>query len=202
MLVSAVEHYSYCPRQCGLIHLESVWDENVFTIRGSKTHQRADEPTTRIERGKRIERALPIWSEQYGLIGRADVVEFESGGAIVPVEYKSGKAKSIKHASVQLCAQTLCLEEMFGVPIPKGALYFVAERKRVEVALDADIRTQCLETIARIRLMMEQERLPMPVADKRCLKCSLIDACLPFTVKRVQTIDSNLFVPLPEKELP
>lgn len=169
MMISAIEHYSYCPRQCGLIHIEDVFDENVFTIRGRQVHDRVDEPIARFERGKRVERALPIWSETFGLTGRADVVEIEEGtqGVIIPmpVEYKSGKARHADHASLQLCAQAICLEEMFKVPVTQGALYFFAEKKRLLVAIDSELRRQTLAVVDAIRAMMAGGGLPAPVAD-------------------------------------
>lgn len=202
MLVSAVEHFSYCPRQCGLIHVEQVFDENVFTIRGRIAHERVDEPTTRTERGVRVERALPIWSEKLGLIGKADVVEFHPDGRVVPVEYKSGKAKKIVHASLQLCAQALCLEEMFGVAIPQAALFFVADRKRVPVELDETLRASTLATIGAIREMAVARELPEPFADARCPKCSLFDACQPELVLAINRARDDLFRPRPLRELP
>ena len=42
--ISALEHYSYCPRQAALIYLEAVWDENLYTLRGRFVHEQADEP--------------------------------------------------------------------------------------------------------------------------------------------------------------
>ena len=90
VLISAIEHYAYCPRQFGLIHLEQVYEENVFTLQGQALHERADEALTSCEEGKRVERALPLWSDRYGLLGKADVVEFYADGRVWPVEYKRG----------------------------------------------------------------------------------------------------------------
>jgi len=196
--ISALEHASYCPRQCALIHLESVWDENVFTLRGSAAHQRADEPTTRQEGGRRIERGLPLWSERYGLIGKADVVEFDSSGTPYPVEYKSGPAREGRHESIQLCAQALCLEEMLGTDVPKGALFWIASRKRVEIALDENLRARTLEIIAATRSILQGTDLPEPANDKRCPKCSLLDACLPGAIVRAR-LAFDPFAPRPER---
>jgi CRISPR-associated exonuclease Cas4 len=40
IMLSALQHWSYCPRQCALIHVEQVFDENVFTMRGNAAHER------------------------------------------------------------------------------------------------------------------------------------------------------------------
>ncbi|MFQ3588508.1 MAG: CRISPR-associated protein Cas4 [Fimbriimonadaceae bacterium] len=204
--ISAIEHVSYCPRQCGLIHLEAVWEENVFTIRGRLLHERVDEPTTRTERGVRAERALPLWSEKYGLIGKADLVEFrprpDGGVAPYPVEYKSGGPKHRHHAELQLCAQALCLEEMLGVDVPAGALFFAKTRERLEIPLDEPLRSQTIAAIEGVRRLLSQERLEEPVADQRCPDCSLKDACMPEVARLARRVETRLFAPRPEAELP
>ncbi len=205
VMISALAQFSYCPRRCGLMHVESVWEENTFTLRGTELHERADLPVTRTEHGKVIERALPIWSEEYGLVGRADVVEFTpvsvSGPIIVPVEYKSGKPKRKIHASIQLAAQALCLEEMFCCVVPFGALYFFATNERIEIEITSGLREMAMEATDQVRAMMDGGVLPPPVDDDRCPKCSLIDACLPSLVRRAATAQANqLFRPAPEVE--
>ena len=122
VMISAIEHYSYCPRQCGLIHVERIYDENVFTLRGRQAHERTHEPVSRTEDGARIERGLPLWSERLGLTGVGDVVEFQADGRVFPVEYKHGTNRSV-HSHLQLCAQAFCLEEMLGVEVAWGAVY-------------------------------------------------------------------------------
>ena len=72
--LSALQHWQYCPRQCGLIHLEQVFDDNVHTLRGQAVHARADQPGVETAKGVRVERALPLWNDALGLIGKADVV--------------------------------------------------------------------------------------------------------------------------------
>ena len=89
IMISALEHYSYCPRQCALIHVEQTFDENLYTLRGQAVHKRVDEPKVEEQAGVRIERALPLWSKALGLVGKADVVEFH-GETPYPVEYKHG----------------------------------------------------------------------------------------------------------------
>ena len=32
IMLSALQHYAYCPRQFALIHIEQVWDENLYTL--------------------------------------------------------------------------------------------------------------------------------------------------------------------------
>lgn len=203
IFISALAHYSYCPRRCALIHVESLFDENLFTLKGAQLHERADKPMVRAERGQRVDRALPLWSDRLGLRGFADVVEWPEGKPY-PVEYKSGEPKNIRHGSIQLCAQALCLEEMLGLAVDCGALYFFAPKQRIEVLFDENLRTETLTTIQAVRALLDDgQKIPPPVNDRRCPKCSLIDACQPAAVLNARGEDYyRLFAPLPTMELP
>lgn len=183
VLISALEHFSYCPRQCGLIHVEQVYTENIFTIRGSLAHERAHDALTTVEDGVRMERALPLWSEALGLHGKGDVVEFHPDGRVVPVEYKNGPRRERRHDDLQLCAQALCLEEMLGVAVLTGAVYSLQTRRRREVCFDDALRDETLDAIAQVRVLLKHNGpLPPAVNDARCPRCSLLDACIPDTV--------------------
>lgn len=178
IMLSALEHFRYCPRQCGLIHVEKIFDENLYTIKGQIVHEQVDAPGEHTLHGVRYERAMPLWSERLGLTGKADMVEFH-GDVPYPVEYKSGRRKKGEAEAIQLCAQALCLEEMLGVDVPEGALYWYGSRERVAVALDERLRT-LTECIAReTREMIDSGVLPPPVLDQRCEHCSLRASCLP-----------------------
>lgn len=179
VMVSAIEHFSYCPRQCALIHVEHVYEDNVFTLRGSMAHVRADEPTERTEDGATVERALPIWSERHGLYGRADVVEFDADGTICPVEYKIGRKERTEHADLQLCAQAICLEEMFGKAVTHGAVYSSSSHQRKEIEFTAALRKKTLDVVESVRKMQNERLLPEPVNDARCPNCSLVHLCMP-----------------------
>jgi CRISPR-associated exonuclease Cas4 len=183
VLISALEHYSYCPRQCALIHVERVFDENLYTLRGRHAHERADDAQTRWENGVRIERALPLWSEKLGIQGKGDVVEFHPDGRVVPVEYKNGPRRERQHDDLQLCAQALCLEEMLNVPVTHGAIYSLQTHRRRDVAFTDVLRDHTQQAIQDVRtLMHSQGPLPPALDDKRCPRCSLLDACVPATV--------------------
>ncbi|MEX2535187.1 MAG: CRISPR-associated protein Cas4 [Trueperaceae bacterium] len=181
--ISALQHYLYCPRQCALIHVEATYDENIYTLRGNRVHERAHESGGELVAGVRLERALPLYSERFGLTGKADVVEFLEDGTPYPVEYKAGSRKKRQADEVQLCAQAICLEEMLDVSIGEGSLYYDRSRRRRIVPFTEELRSVFRETVQRVRELREQNVLPHPVADERCGACSLIDACMPFEVR-------------------
>jgi CRISPR-associated exonuclease Cas4 len=198
VMISALEHYSYCPRQCALIHVEQTFDENLYTLRGRAVHERVDEPIVEFQEGVRVERALPLWSKRLGLIGKADVVEFR-GEAPYPVEYKHGSKREREHDDLQVCAQAICLEEMTGKVVPRGAIYYHSSRRRREVEFTAALRAQVEAATFAIREIIKDKGLPPPVNDSRCRHCSLKESCMPSVVgerARAAALLRDLFVPL------
>jgi CRISPR-associated exonuclease Cas4 len=98
----------------------------------------------------------------------------------VPVEYKRGKPKKGAEDEVQLCAQAMCLEEMLGVDVPTGHLYYWEIRSRTEVALTEELRGQVREAAAEAHRILDYGVLPQPDRPKKqCGNCSLVDECLP-----------------------
>jgi CRISPR-associated exonuclease Cas4 len=194
VLISAIEHYSYCPRQCALIHVERTYEENVYTVRGTLAHERVHAGTDTIDSGIRIRRSVPVWSDRLRIRGKADLVEFRPAGPY-PVEYKLGGCRG-KHASLQVCAQALCLEEMLGTSVPRGAVYSHRARRRHEVEIDALLRRQTIAVIREIRTLQQSSTLPQALNDARCRHCSLADACLPHVIgepSRLRGLQSVLF---------
>jgi CRISPR-associated exonuclease Cas4 len=196
--ISALQHWAYCPRQCGLIHLEHSFTDNIHTARGNAVHRLVDEPGHEIKSGVRIERALPLWSARYGLIGKADLVEFHPDGSVYPVEFKQGAKRTKRYDDIQLSAQAMCLEEMLGRPVPRGAIYHASSHRRREVDISPTLRQSVLDTTAAIRAMLDSGTLPAPVNDQRCRECSLKDACQPEAIgacTRQQELLAKLFCP-------
>lgn len=177
--ISALQHWSYCPRQCALIHLEQAFDENVHTARGRAVHALVDEPGAERAGILRIERAMPLWSDRLGLIGKADLVEFSADGTPYPVEYKHGSRRKRTHDDLQLAAQALCLEEMTGMPVSRGAIFHFSSRRRREVLIDQALRKAVEAAVRSVRALLAATALPAPVNDKRCRECSLRALCQP-----------------------
>lgn len=177
--ISALQHYLYCPRQCALIHVERQWAENRQTAEGRLLHQRADQPQSERRRGVCTVTAMPLAAPALGVQGVADVVEFH-GKRPSPVEYKRGRPKAHRADEVQLCAQGLCLEAMFGGEVAEGALYYGQTRRRLVVAFDAELRALTMDTIAAVRELVQFGRTPGTVYEPaRCDGCSLVELCQP-----------------------
>ncbi|MDY6990035.1 MAG: CRISPR-associated protein Cas4 [Thermodesulfobacteriota bacterium] len=201
--VSALSHLLFCERRAALIHIEQAWVENLFTAEGRIMHERVHEADRESRGDVRIEYGMPLRSLRLGLIGIADVVEFhrpaermpegeEGRWQPFPVEYKRGKPKSDNCDKVQLCAQALCLEEMLGVDIPCGALFYGRTRRRKDVEFDLALRDETEGAAKRLHALIEAGQTPPPSYSPKCKSCSLFDTCLPKTVEKGRSVKQYL----------
>lgn len=177
--LSALEHHAYCPRQCGLIVLEDDFADDAATVRGTLMHQRVDTPGNRGRHSVRTLHALPVWHDGYGLTGRCDTVELHADGTILPIEHKSGRYHPGGPADIQVAAQAMCLESMFGCAVPRAAVYAAADRRRHMITVDDALRTAVVQHARAVRAMLTEGRLPVPAADGRCRRCSMATDCMP-----------------------
>ena len=182
--LSALQHHLFCPRQCALIHIEQIWAEDVATAEGRLLHERADAGGGESRPSMRMARGLALRSFALGVSGKADVVEFHEvrrgeRGRPFPVEYKRGKPKAHRADEVQLCAQAICLEEMFATTVPEGALFYGVTRRRLAVAFDDALRDLTAHIAAETRAMVASGRTPPPVKTPACRRCSLETLCQP-----------------------
>lgn len=178
--ISALQHFAFCQRQCALIHLERVWQENYLTAHGQQLHERVDsgEPETR--KGVRFERGVVVTAPRLGLTGKLDLLEHHrQTDQFVPVEYKRGKPKISDIDKVQLCAQALCIEEMLSVTVTHGALWYWQTRKRTDIEIDHQLRSKTKALIARVQQLFKTRKTPPPTTGKHCKACSLIEICQP-----------------------
>lgn len=190
VMISALQHYLFCPRQCALIHIEQQWLENRLTAEGRILHERVHGGGRESRRTLRVEFDVPIRSLRLGVIGRADIVEFhrqENGlWQPLPVEYKRGRPKKDDIDRVQLCAQALCLEEMLDCAVPEGALYYGEKKRRTLVTFEAGLREKTAQTAAAVHALLADGRTPPPHYAERCESCSFLPLCLPKVATRKQ----------------
>lgn len=183
VMLSALQHYAFCPRQCALIHLEQVWDENALTAQGRLMHETAHSGSSRMRDGIKVATDLELRCLRLGLHGRADVVELRRGKRGLepyPVEYKKGRRLPGTDADeVQLCAQALCLEEMLATVIPEGALFYGEARRRHAVVFSDALRSRTETIVHAVRSMLLAETTPAPHLRPWCKSCSLNEHCLP-----------------------
>ncbi len=177
--LSAINHYLYCSRRAALIHVEGVFTDNEHTVIGSQLHEQADLSGYETVGGVTLLRALPVWSDRLRLSGKCDIVERRPDGSLTPVEYKKGRRRRFDNDDAQLCAQALCLEEMFGRNIPRGFIFHASSRRRREVAFTEDLRRLTEQAVAAVHRLIEEESVPNAIHKPQCSQCSLFDHCLP-----------------------
>ena len=171
--------FLYCQRRAALKAIEGWRGTNEHTVVGDSVHEQADVSGYETVKGVTLLRALPVWSDRLGLNGKCDIVERHPDGSLVPVEFKKGKRRKFDNDDAQLCAQALCLEEMFGLDIPRGAIFHARSKRRREVEFTEDLRRLTEQAIEAMHRLIEAEAVPQAVHKPQCSECSLFDYCLP-----------------------
>lgn len=181
--LSLLNDYLYCNRRAALKVLEGWRNANAHTNRGDIVHEHADLAGYEVVKGTTLLRALPVWSERLGVTGKCDIVERRPDGSLFPVEFKLGKRRQWSNDDVQLCAQALCLEEMFGMDIPAGAVFHADSKRRREVVFTSELRALTEITVTKLwQLLGAKEAIPAAVYHPSCDQCSLYEICLPRAV--------------------
>ena len=192
LMLSGIQHFAFCKRQWAMIHIEQQWAENYRTTAGEIMHKKAHDESAFEKRGNLLTvRGRRISSRSLGLSGQCDVVEFhqdengidlfgyEGKWNIVPVEYKRGTVKENNADELQLCAQAVCLEEMFQMDIPEGFLYYGENRRRHQVEFTSELRSEVERTADKMHEMFRRGHTPGAKPSKQCKSCSLENLCLP-----------------------
>ena len=177
--LSLLNDFLYCQRRAALKAVEGWRGTNEHTVVGDSVHEQADVSGYETVRGVTLLRALPVWSARLGLSGKCDIVERHPDGSLVPVEFKKGKRRKFDNDDAQLCAQALCLEEMFGQNIPRGAIFHAKSKRRREVEFTADLRRLAEQAIEAVHQLIEAEAVPHAVHKPQCSECSLFESCMP-----------------------
>ena len=197
LMLSGIQHFSFCRRQWALIHIEQQWDENLRTVEGNLFHQKAhDGYSSEKRKDVIISRGMPVFSRKMGVSGVCDIVEFrrdeEKGMSIYgregkylvyPVEYTKGQPKEEESDLLQMAAQAMCLEEMLACDITKGYLFYGEIRRRIEVVLDEGLRQRVSDSFAEMHQYFQRRFTPKVKRTKACNACSLKNLCLPQLMK-------------------
>ncbi len=205
--LSGIQHYIFCRRQWALIHLEQQWAENERTVDGKFMHEHAHDAASHEKRGSiLIARGMYIHSRQLGLSGQCDIVEFHRTDLTVPdedgssethspegiplhgysglwlpypVEYKRGHAKPDRCDEAQVCAQAVCLEEMYCCHVHYGAIYYGQNRRRIEVEFTEELRETVRKSSIEMHDLYYKGYTPKAHRRKCCESCSLMEQCMP-----------------------
>ena len=189
--LSWLSQVDYCPRRAALLLNERVWVENADTAKGRTEHDRVHD--ARVERrGDQLKLyAYTVFSDAMQVWGKCDCIEawrWEQGCTIkaadfpvmlYPIEYKHGSVREERSYMIQLCAQAMCLEEMFSTKIPRGALFFISAHRRLEVEFTDLLRSEVSERAEALRKLWETHSIPSAEYGAKCKRCSLQEYCMP-----------------------
>lgn len=199
--VRMLNEHAYCPRLAYLEWVQSEFADNADTIDGQFQHRNVNvesgslpDPDQPVE--ERVHaRSVMLSAPGVGLVARMDLIEAE-GKLVTPVDYKRGRAPKVaEHAwepeRIQLCAQALALEEN-GYQVERGILYFVANKQRVEIPIDDELRARTRTLLAELRSNAQRAEAPPPLVDSpKCPRCSLVGICLPDEVNLLRSHDDD-----------
>lgn len=185
--LSLINDYLYCFRRACLKMIDGVREANEHTLLGDLVHEHVDFPGYEQRAGWTLLRALGVYSDRLGVVGKADLVEVrrDADGIICearPIEYKKGAKRKFQNDDAQLCAQAICLEEMFNITIHSGAIYHAKSERRSEVVFDEKLREKTLDAVCKLHAILDvpnENVLPPAVLKPQCEGCSLHEICLP-----------------------
>jgi CRISPR-associated exonuclease Cas4 len=179
--LSYTNQYAYCPRRFWYMYVEAEMVENAHVLRGIVNHEHVNEPGYATQAtGVVAHRRVHVYSHTLGISGICDLVEEAPDGSLTPVEYKQGQQGGWANDQVQLCAQALCLEEMTGQRIERGAIFYFGSRRRTEVLFTPELRRETEAIICAMQQIVAIGVVPPHTAQRaRCKGCSLADVCLP-----------------------
>ena len=190
--ISAIKQYAYCKRRFGLMFIDNEFSDNYKTIEGNILHENVNDPFFNEKRGdKYYSRSVPVYSVKLNLYGVVDIIEFirDDDGITIPthkglwkinpIEYKNGKPEKSRADNLQLCAQAMCLEEMFSTNISVADIYYGKLRKRINITLTDDLRNTVEQFIYEINHLIEIAIIPEKPDNQNCNLCSLINTCMP-----------------------
>ena len=190
--LSGIKQYQFCKRRWALIYIEQLWEENALTLEGHFMHERVHDSSCTESRGAvLLSRGMPVRSQTLKITGICDMVELhrspdgipiqgrEGLWRVYPVEYKLGRPDSRGADDLQLCAQAMCLEEMFVTDIPEGAVYYGKLRSRHRVEITDELRAKVRSCVSEMYSLMRRGITPKVKPGKACANCSLYEKCQP-----------------------
>lgn len=180
--LSGISTYQYCPYRFYLVYVCGEWQDNSHTTKGSLDHETVHSQLSRYREEYQQTTDVYIKSKKHHIVGKADIVE-EKGDEIYPVEFKKGKTTEWVNNKLQLCAQTLCLEDQINTNIKIGYLWFLDSYTRKEVEFTKTLRQKTINVINQALSVMKERKLTNLAPEHRCEGCSLREICLPEEVK-------------------
>lgn len=197
-MLSGLNHFMFCRRRWALVHIEQLWKENEYTLDGHYMHERVHDASFTESRGSvLLSRGMPVRSATLNITGVCDMVELhkdpqgvpiqgrEGTWRLYPIEYKRGKPNERGADEIQLCAQAMCLEEMFVTEIPEGAVFYGETHRRLPVVFTEELRQKVRASLEEMHGLFERGYTPRARMTRACRNCSMMELCQPGLSKQM-----------------
>lgn len=124
---------------------------------------------------------VAVRSERLGISGRVDMVirvPGPQGDEAVVVDYKLTEGKVGSHVAMQLGAYALLIEEAWGIPVRRGFIYHLGQRRAEPIAITPALRRKVAEATAALKRFIVSERMPDPPKSLApCVACEFRRFC-------------------------
>jgi CRISPR-associated exonuclease Cas4 len=185
-----LKQYSYCPRI--IYYYYCLPDIRPITYKMEAGLAAQDEEEARaarrslrvygLKRGE-LQTNLYLESSELGLRGQVDLVIKTDDNErreeeLLPVDYKLSHGAASPHFKLQLLAYGLLLEAVYGLPVRRGFLYSIPQRKAIQVVFTPQLRHTLQEALAAMRDIVTKEAMPPPVKQRaKCAACEFRRFC-------------------------
>lgn len=190
LTVSDIKHYVYCPRT---IYFDKVLHAEEKILSQQQTSGEAHDEIRKkdlrrvgaIYYSKELKDAKKIFgldlsSVRLGLKGSLDCL-IVSGKEHIPADYKlmrSNKGKVWLDHKYQLVAYALLVEENYDTVVKRGFVYYVPEKRVIEVRITESMKSYVVKVINDIRAIVREGYLPpVRVPLKKSLGCGFYWIC-------------------------
>lgn len=183
--VTDLKQFAYCPRIVYYEYCLPLVRPTTYKMEaGVEAHEKASSDEARrslrayglSEGERRFDVAL--LSERLGLSGRIDMTIVLGRQEAIPVDYKLSRHGEVRHYHQQLAAYAELIEENWQIPVRRGFLYLLPERRAEEIKLTSRLRAGLCGQVAAMRRMISSQQMPEPTdARARCVNCEFRRFC-------------------------
>ncbi|TMC17534.1 MAG: CRISPR-associated protein Cas4 [Chloroflexi bacterium] len=188
--VTDLKQYTCCPRIVFYRYcLPTIRPLTFLMEEGIRRHEEEEDREERrslrhyqLEEGERYFH-VALQSERLGLTARIDLAivtpsRTALGAEAIVVEYKDSEQKAGAHFKLQLAAYALLLEEAWNIPVKRGFIYSIPQRRAEAVVITPLLRKKVVQTVSHIRHLVQRQEMPDPTsAQGRCATCEFRRFC-------------------------
>ncbi|HRI57723.1 MAG TPA: CRISPR-associated protein Cas4 [Anaerolineae bacterium] len=183
--VTDLKQFAYCPRIVYYSYCLPLVRPTTYKMEaGVEAHEKAAGDEARrslraygLSAGER-RFDVALTSERLGLSGRIDMVIVLDQSEAIPVDYKLSRHGEARHFHQQLAAYAELIEENWQIPVRRGFLYLLPERRGEEIKLTGRLRAGLRSQAAAMRAMISSQTMPEPTPSRaRCVNCEYRRFC-------------------------